>query len=287
MAQRSDPSALRWLIGTELRQARLRSGRKQAEAGKTIGCTQAKINYLEIGRNQQQPEEVTKLLRFYGCDAAHSDRIASLAGRADQGTWWAAFSDVVPDWLKTFVGLEGLCATEFMYEPLLIPGLLQTQEYAEALLVDHLRVATVDVDRVVNLRMTRQARLTDEDTPLRFSTVIEETTLHRLVGGPQVMILQLKHLLELSELDNVIMQIMPQSVAVHDGLEGEFTLLDFTEAQSIGYVEFPDGAIYVQDQDQVAAYTKSEERMRAVALSPVDSAELIRKRLAKLRRTKE
>jgi transcriptional regulator with XRE-family HTH domain len=282
VVERSDPSALRWLIGTELRNARTRAGRKQIEAGRAIGCSQAKINHLEAGRNQQQPEEVTKLLRHYGADLAHIERLASLAGRADDGTWWAPFTEVVPDWLKTFVGLEGLAAREFVYEPLALPGMLQIPDYASALLVDNLRVATVDMERVVKLRMARQSRLTDDEAPLRFTAVIEESALDRLVGGVEVMIRQLQHLLDLSEQENVILQVMPLTVAVHDGLDGEFTLLDFDQAQSIGYVEFPNGSFYVQDQDQVAAYTQAAERMCAAALSPADSAKAIRERLAKL-----
>jgi transcriptional regulator with XRE-family HTH domain len=282
MPERSDPSALRWLIGNELRQARTRAGKTQSEAGKVLGCSQPRINYLEIGRNKQQPEEVTELLHFYGADIAHIDRMASLAGRADQNTWWAPFGDVVPDWLKTFVGLEGLAESEFSYEPQLLHGLLQTKDYAAALLVNNLRVPTVDVERVVKLRMERQARLTDLDNPLHFTAVIEETVLDRLVGGEAVMHGQLRHLLDLTEHPNITLHVMRLAVAVHDGLDGEFALLDFTQAQSIGYVEFPDGAVYVQDQDQVAAYTQAAARLRAAALPPAESVKAIKSRLARL-----
>ncbi|GGU26662.1 helix-turn-helix domain-containing protein [Lentzea flava] len=283
MSERSDPSALRWLIGHELRQARLRAGKTQAEAGQALGCSQPRINYLETGRNQQQPEEVTTLLRLYGADVAHVDRMASLAGRADHATWWAPFTDVVPDWLKTFVGLEGLAKSEFSYEPLLIYGLLQTPAYAAALLVNNLRVAAVDIERVVRLRMERQKRLTDDDEPLIFTAVIEEAALDRLVGGVEIMRDQYAHLLTLAERDNITLHLMPTSVAVHDGLDGEFILLDFPEARSIGYVEFPDGAVYVQNHDQVAAYTLAAERLCAAALSPADTIKAIKSRLAKLR----
>lgn len=280
--ERSDPSALRWLIGNELRHARGRAGLTQADAAKALGCSQPKITHLESGRNQQQPEEVATLLRHFGCDAAHVDRMATLAGRADHATWWAPFTDVVPDWLKTFMGLEGLAKREFSYEPLLLHGLLQTRQYAAALLVNNLRVATVDVERVVRLRMERQARLTDEDNPLHFTAMIEEFVLDRLVGGPEVMRGQLEHLLELSERDNISLHVMPLTVAVHDGLDGEFALLDFDDALSIGYVEFPDGAVYVQDQDQVSAYAMSAQRMCAAALSPAESIKAIKTRLARL-----
>jgi transcriptional regulator with XRE-family HTH domain len=276
--RRSDPSALRFLIGHDLRVTRERATMKQSEAAKVLGCSQAKINYLESGKTQQQPDTVTKLLRAYGADVEHVDRMTSLAGRADQGTWWAPFSDVLPNWFKTFVGLEGLAVSEFTYEPLLLPGQLQTPEYAAALLAGNLRVPPMEGPQVVRARMARQ-RLTDEANPLRLRAVIEENVLDRMVGGPEVMRAQLEHLLVLIQRDNVELHVMPLSVTVHDGLDGDFLLLDFGEAQSIGYIEYPAGAIYIQDQDQVEAYTLATDRLCAAALSASDSARAIAARI--------
>ena len=215
--------------------------------------------------------------------------MASLAGRADQGTWWAPFQDVLPNWFKTFVGFEGLATSAFSYEPLLLPGQLQTPEYAAALLVGNLQVPPVDAPQVVRARMARQ-RVADETNPLRFRAVIEEYVLDRVVGGPQVMRAQLEHLLTLTRRENVGLHVMPVGVAVHDGLEGDFLLLNFDEAQSIGYIEYPTGAIYIQDQDQVATYTLSADRLRAAALTTSDSADVIAARIAaldtKIRRAK-
>ncbi|WP_026423589.1 helix-turn-helix domain-containing protein [Actinokineospora inagensis] len=278
---RADPSALRFLIGHDLKATRERVNRKQTEAANVLGCSQAKINYLESGKTQQKPDEVTALLRSYGADVEHVDRMASLAGRADQGTWWAPFSDVLPNWFKTFVGLEGLAATEFSYESMLLPGQLQTPDYAAALLVGNLRVPPMDAPHVVRARMARQ-RLTDEANPLRLRTVIEQYVLERVVGGPRVMRGQLEHLLVLMERGNVELHVMPVDVTVHDGLDGDFLLLDFDEAQSIGYIEYPTGAIYIQDQDQVGAYVLSADRLCATALSESDSAAAIAARIEAL-----
>lgn len=284
---RSDPSALRFLIGHDLRVAREQAGTKQTEAAKVLGCSQAKINYLESGKTQQKPDEVTKLLRAYGASGEHTDRMASLAGRADQGTWWAPLSGALPNWFKTFIGLEGLAAAAFTYEPLLLPGQLQTAEYAAALLVGNIRVAPADAPQVVRARIARQ-RLTDETSPLRrFRVVIEEYVLDRIVGGPQVMRAQMEHLLALMQRDNVELHVMPVGVTVHDGLDGDFILLDFDEAQSIGYVEYPAGAAYIQDQDQVAMYALAADRMCAAALSEAASADAIAARITKLPATPE
>ncbi len=281
MTVRNDPSALRWLIGHELRRTRLYAQRTQADAAKTLDCTPAKINYLEIGRNQQHPDEVTALMRLYGADVADVDRLASLAARADQGTWWAPFSDVLPNWFKTFVGLEGLARAMFTYDVMVLEGQLQTKAYATALLEDNLRVSRAEAGQVVRARMARQ-RVTDEINPLQYHTVIEEGVLHRTVGGPDVMRAQLAHLLKLAERDNVTLQVIPTAVAVHDGLAGSFLLLDFAEARSIGYIEYPHGAVYIQEQDQVEVYNLVAERLSAQALSDADSADVIRARIVAL-----
>lgn len=278
---RADPSALRFLLGHDLRTARERAGLTQAAAGAVLGSSQARINYLETGKTQQKPDDVTALLRAYGADDEHVDRMASLAGRADQGTWWAPHSGVLPRWFQTFVGLEGLATAEFAYTALLLPGQLHIADYAAALLVGNLQVPPMDAGHVVAARIARQ-RLTDETNPLDLRVVIESYVLERNVGGPGVMRRQLEHLLALSSRDNVQLHVMPVDVAVHDGLDGEFLLLSFDEAQSIGYVEYPDGALYVQDRGQVGRYELAAERLCADALSTSDSRAVISARLEAL-----
>lgn len=284
--RRADPSALRFLIGHDLKTTRERAGIRQTQAAKVLGCKQPKINYLESGKNRQKPEEVTKLLRLYGADVEHVDRMASLAGQADRSTWWAPFKEVLPDWFKIFVGLEGLATREFYYKALALPGQLQTPDYAAALLVGNLRVPPMDVQQVVRARMSRQC-LEDDERPLRFRSVIEQYVLERLIGGPEVMRAQLKRLLVLMERDNVELHVMPSEVAVHDGLDGDFLMLDFDEAQSIGYIEYPDGAVYVQDQDTVELYTLAADRLCAAALSEADSVAFIKRRIAALGKRSE
>jgi transcriptional regulator with XRE-family HTH domain len=277
-----EPSALRWLIGVELAHFRTRARLSLADLAATTGIKRAKLGHLETGRSTQHPDDVTKVLKACRAGQHDIDRLTSLASQSDQATWWAPFSEVVPDSMKTAVGLESLASAEFAYEPLLLHGMLQTPDYAAALLVNNLRVAPMDIDRVVRVRIARQRRLTDVDNPLRYRAVIEEAVLDRLVGGPEVMRPQLEHLLDLARRDNITLHVMPLSVAVHGGLDGEFTLFDFAKTQSIGYVEFADGAVYIQDQDQVAAHAKIAESMCSLALSPEDSIEVIRRRLAAL-----
>jgi hypothetical protein len=279
VSDRDDPLAVRWLVGVELTKFRERAGKKIGQAAKAIDCSPGKIGHMESGRNQQQPSEVRDLLRFYGADQADVDRLSSLAGSAGEQTWWAPWADVVPDWLRTFVGLEGLAARSSIYAPLVIPALLQTEEYALGVTAGNIRVRPDHNERTVRMRMERQRRLDDEEEPLQLTVMIEEVVLDRPVGGPDVLRAQLKHVLNIMERANVDVQVLSTAVGAHDGLVGPFTVFDFQKAQSIAYVELVNGAFYVQDQDQVSGYTRTVDRLREVALSPATSIDVIQARL--------
>ncbi|KIA61118.1 helix-turn-helix domain-containing protein [Nocardia vulneris] len=276
--RRADPTAVSFLIGYELRIARERARVSQVDASKEIGSSTAKINYLETGRTQQKPGDIRKLLALYGVDEKHAHRVVSLAARADQNPWWTPFGEVLPDWFKTFVGLEGMCEGLFAFESMKLPGQVQTPEYARALFADSIGIAPLEIDQVVQARMARQ-RLKTRTAPLNFRAVIDEAVLHRLVGGPQVMRQQLQHLLDLMERDNVELHVMPFAVPVHDGINGDFVLLHLPGDRSIGYIEHSTGALYVQDEDQLRWYKLAADRLCAAALSPADSADMIARRI--------
>ncbi|MDQ3763053.1 MAG: helix-turn-helix domain-containing protein [Actinomycetota bacterium] len=282
MPVRSDPSALRWLIGVQLTNYRKRAGQTMAAAAAAIGCTAGKIGHLESGRNQQQPAEITGLLRFYDADLADIERLASLAGSADRQTWWAPWTDVVPDWLRTFVGLEGLASHVAQYAASGVPALLQTEDYSLGVTTGGGRVRPDHDERTVSLRMERQRRLFSDAEPLELTALIEESVLDRPIGSTATMRAQLEHLIAMSKRDNVEILVLPTAIGAHDGLVGPFTLLNFAAAQSIVYVEIVNGAVYVQDQQQVAGYTRIVDRLRAVALPPARTAEVIRSRLSTL-----
>ncbi|MGH3874552.1 MAG: helix-turn-helix domain-containing protein [Pseudonocardiaceae bacterium] len=281
MPKRADPSALQWLIGVQLTNYRKRAGKTLAEGAVALGCSAGKVGHLESGRNQQQPAEITTLLRCYGVDLADIERLASLAGSADRQTWWAPWTDVVPDWLRTFVGLEGLASHVAQYAASGVPALLQTEDYSLGVTTGGGRVRPDHDERTVSLRMERQRRLTN-DEPLNLTALIEESVLDRPIGSTAAMQGQLEHLLVMSERDNVEVLVLPTALGAHDGLVGPFTLLDFAAAQSIVYVEHVNGAVYMQDQREVAVYTRIIDRLRAAALSPARSAEMIRSRLSAL-----
>lgn len=279
MADRTDPSALRWLVGVELTNYRRRAGQTINAAAKAIGCSPGKVGHLESGRNHQQPAEITDLLRFYGADRADVDRLASLAGSADQQTWWAPWTAVVPDWLRTFVGLEGVAARVTDYAASVVPALLQTSDYSLGVTQGSGRVRPDHSERTVNLRMERQRRLYTDD-PLHLTAFIEESVLDRPIGTPETMRSQLEHLVVSAERDNIELRMLPTAVGLHDAAAGAFTLLEFSAAQAVVYVEVLNGAIYVQDQDEVDGYTWIVARLRDThALSETDTVEAIKDRL--------
>ncbi len=271
----AEASALSWLIGNELREHRDRARKKGTEAAKVIGCTSGKISQIETGMYRQRPDEVAMLLGFYGADRSDIDRLVALASQDDESTWWGAWTDVVPDWFQTFVGLERLASTEFTYEPVLLPALLQTPAYATAVTNSSRRVSRDSGDRVVRFRMARQRRVLESEQPLKLHAIIEESALHRPVGGPEVMREQLEHLLELDRKSNVDIQVVATAVGAHAAHTGPFVLLGFDNFRDVVYIELQEGALNVQNPAQVRAYSMSAKSLREAALSQHKSRSLI------------
>lgn len=275
MTTRRDPSALRWLIGVELAHYRKLSGLTLAQAADGTGITRAKVGHMETGRYQQFPDDVTKLMVLYGADRKDVDRLASLAGSSEGRSWWAPWSHLVPDWFKTFVGLEGLAEAEFCFEPMVLPGLLQTEEYAQAITDATGFVRRDHSERFVSFRVARAKRLTEPE-PLELHAVIGEAALRLEVGTPEVRREQYRHLLALGRRRNVTIQVLRPEDGPHAAGTGGFFVLDFAQAQSVAYAERLDGAVYVQDQDDVRTYKMAVDNLRSVALSAQQSLAFIK-----------
>jgi transcriptional regulator with XRE-family HTH domain len=281
MAPRRDPSPLRWLIGVELARCREAAGLSLTEVAAQTGFSRAKAGHLETGFQQQDPDDIATLLKLYGSER-ELDRFTALSTSADRTTWWAPWSHVLPDWLKTFVGLEGLAEAEFTFEPMAFPGLLQTEEYATAITSETPRVRPDHGERVVNFRLTRANRLTDQERPLRLHAVIGEAALRLAVATPEIRKAQLKHLIDRAELPNVTIQIVRPEDGFHTAMSGRFFMLDFEQARSIVFSELHDGGVYIQDQEQVRSYKLSAENLQRVALGPEKSVALLRSMLTAL-----
>lgn len=276
MATRTDPSALRWLIGAELSRYRREAPMSLSELSTATGIGKPKLGHMETGRYQQFPDDIEAVLRACGADPAAIERLTSLASRSDAKAWWAPWANVVPDWFKTYVGLEGLADAAFVFESMVIPGLLQTEEYAQALTLGTGFVRPDHAERFVAFRQARARRLAD-DEPLTLHAVIGEAALRLRVNGEQTRRAQLAHLVTMAELPHVTVQVVRPEDGPHAaGAIGKFVLLDFTHVRPIAYTEVLDGAMYVQDPDGVRTYSMVADNLRQVALSPAESLALIR-----------
>lgn len=276
-----NPSALRWLVGVELSNYRRRTGLKQAEAARRAGVSVGKLSHLETGERQQQPADIAKVLAAYGAAQHDINRLTSLAEVPDESNWWGAWRDVVPDWFGTFVGLERLAVKEFVFEPIVIPGLLQTENYARELSCAGSRVRPDHADRVVEVRTGRAQRLS-AGNPLQLHAAVNEQAVRLRVGPPEVMREQYEHLIALAERPNVTIQVVVPERGPHEVVSGQFVVLDFEKARSVAYTEVQDGAMYVQHPGEVDTYRESTRSLEEVALSAHDSVRFVADLLEKL-----
>jgi hypothetical protein len=276
---RSDPAAVRWLIGIGLREHRVRARKSTAEAGKAIGTNHSKIVHMETGRYGQKPDEVARLLEFYTAPEAETGRLVTLATQDDGPAWWEPWRKVVSEDFATFLGLEGMAQYEFTYNPLVIPALFQTESYALALTGLSQRVPLDLQEVVVELRLERQGRLTERD-PLRVSAVIEESALHRTTGDAEMMRAQLGRLIEVAKLPNVTIQILPTANALRATTVGYFNLVRLPGGRQIVYVESLYDGTYVHDRDEMRGYSLMVDSVTADALDERDSLALIKSVMA-------
>lgn len=264
------PVALRILVGTHLKRLREAAGIPRAVAADLLRGSEAKIGRIESGRVGFKQRDVADLLTLYG-RTVESERqeFLALAQRAGEPGWWQPFSDAMPEWLSTYVGLEEAAATIRTYEPQFVPGLLQTEGYARAVIELGRPAPVEEIDRRVALRMGRRDSLESPSAP-EYWAVIDEAALRRPMGSDQAMRDQLEHLLKVSELPNVTLQVLPfnQSGAAATG--GPFILLRFADADlpDIVYLEQLTSALYLDKRSDVETYLVLIDRLAAAALTP-------------------
>jgi transcriptional regulator with XRE-family HTH domain len=271
------PIALRFVVGAQLRRLREAKGFSLEEAGMVIRASYSKISRLETGRVRIKDRDIADLLTFYGVtDETERELLRSLADRSNTPGWWRDYADVVPTWFEEYVGLEEAASHIRTYEVQFVPGLLQTEDYARA--VTMLGYSNPrEINRRVRLRMTRQALLSRPDPP-RLSVVLDEALLRRSVGGVGAMRAQLKHLIEMSQLPNVTIQLIPFKAGGHSAAGGPFTLLRFAEYDlpAVVYLEQLASALYLNKPDVVDGYVRVMERLCAEAYTPDASVDALR-----------
>ncbi|GLX92343.1 MULTISPECIES: helix-turn-helix transcriptional regulator [Herbidospora] len=254
---RGGPTVLRILLGAQLRRLRRAKGISPEDAGHVIRASHAKISRLELGRVSFKERDVADLLTLYGVtNAADRDAMINLARQANSPGWWHKYSDLLPSWFEMYVGLEEAASVIRAYEVQFVHGLLQTPDYARAvILLANAGAPQEEIDRRVALRMTRQARLQGPDA-VKLWTVIDEAALRRPLGGRDVMRAQIDHLLEMSEHPNITLQIVPFERGGHAAAGGPFTILRFDERElpDVVYLEQLTSALYLEKLDEVDRY---------------------------------
>jgi transcriptional regulator with XRE-family HTH domain len=281
MARNSNPEQNPTLrarrLALELLRRREAAGLTREETARQLEWSTSTIFRIETGRSRPQPGNVKVLLELYGVTGPERDGLIRLAREARQPGWWHSFRDVLPNPYEVFIGLEAGAASIRNFEPVVVPGLLQTEEYARQMSRGGPReLDRDDIERRVQVRMERQRILTREDRP-RLWAVIDEAVIRRAVGGPEVMAEQLRHLIECAEQGKTTLQVVPFSAGAHAGTTGPFIILDFPEPTdpSVVYVETLAGDLYLEECADVDRYTLAFDRLLAAALHPDDSVRLV------------
>jgi transcriptional regulator with XRE-family HTH domain len=268
----------RILLGSQLRRLRESRGITRETAGYSIRASESKISRMELGRVSFKARDVEDLLTLYGVtDGAERSALLGLVREANAAGWWHSYGDVLPGWFQTYVGLEGAASRIRCYEVQFVHGLLQTEDYARAVVLHGQPDApTCEVERRVALRLQRQKLLAAEHGP-DFHMVLDEAALHRPYGDDKVMRGQFQYLIDASERPHMTLQIMPFTFGGHAGESGAFTMLRFPQSDlpDIVYLEQLSSALYLDKREDVDQYAHAMERLCQDSLSPARSRDLL------------
>ncbi|MEW2512104.1 helix-turn-helix transcriptional regulator [Streptomyces sp. NPDC046870] len=275
------PAVRRRKLGAELRTLRTGAGLTSGEAARLVGWHQSKVSRIETGASGVKPADLRLLLDAYQVRDAHlRELLLTLAGSEDAGgrdRWWHAYRGVLPPTYRDFISLESQASAMRTLETTVVPGLLQTPEYARA--VTRAAVKDLDEDRLdtlVEVRLARQHVLRS-DPPLVLSAVLDEAVLRREVGGPKVMARQLERLMEAARLPQVRLQVLPFAAGAHVGLTGPFVIFSFPSTSDLDVVVLDQltSSLYLERKEDLMAYSEAFNSLQFHALSPEESLDYI------------
>jgi transcriptional regulator with XRE-family HTH domain len=280
------PTVRRRRLGAELRRLREGHSLKLEEVAENLGLAPSTLSRIETGKAPTKSAYLTAMLGMYKVDDPGARKVLiDMAREGHRKGWWSIYDDVLPSGFDIYVGLEAEASGLRSYESDVVHGLLQTTDYALTVLRE-LRPKDSDeqINRVVDLRMERQ-RLLDQDPPLEAWIILDESAIRRNIGGAVIMRRQLEYLMQASRWSNVTVQILAFESGAHAGLTGPFSILEFPERtdSDVAYTESLGGMIYLEKDREVRACAEAFDRLRAAALSPVASVELIERVLHDLR----
>jgi len=272
------PTVRRRRLGAELRRLREAHSLKLEEVAEQLGLAPSTLSRIETGKAPTKSGYLTAMLGMYGVDDPGARKVlVDMAREGHRKGWWSIYDDVLPSGFDIYVGLEAEACGLRSYETDVVHGLLQTTDYALAVLRElRPRDSDEQIRRVVDLRMQRQ-RLLDQDPPLDLWLILDEGAIRRNIGGTAVMRPQLEHLIQASRWSNVTLQVLAFGSGAHAGLTGPFSILEFPERsdEDVAYTESVGGMIYMEKDREVRLCAEAFDRMRAAALSPAASVELI------------
>jgi hypothetical protein len=280
------PTVVRILVGAYLRRLREERGLTRAEAGEPIRASESKISRMELGRVSFKERDVADLLTLYGVhDEPEREILLARVREANAPNWWNAYSDVTPNWFQRYLGLEATASVIRTYEVQFVPGLLQTEAYARAVIpLGPGYLHPEEVERRVRLRMARQQLLTRPHPP-KLWAVVDEAALRRPVGGRKVMRDQLEALVGfVTKVPNVRLQVLPLAAGGHAGAGCSFTLLRFPqpEVTDVVYLEQLTGALYLDGRADVDRYFDVANRLSVEAAPPTDTIAILDRIIGKL-----
>jgi transcriptional regulator with XRE-family HTH domain len=276
-----NPRLLRRLIALKMIHFRTSAGVTQAEAAKIRGCAQSRIHYIESRRNLPNEQDLRLLLPEYHVEQQTIEEFIRLLPLAKKRTWYDRVPEgILPSWFGDFLAFEEAATTIEKFEGLVVTGLLQTRDYAKALvevLQPHLKPE--EVERRVEVRMRRQAAVLGPGQPekLRLRVVESEGALRTMVGGAAVHHAQLQHLLEQAENPRVELRVIPASVGAHAALDGGFTILRLPIPNDPGLVYLEDKlrGHYYEDPESVAQFSAIMDRLRRSSMNTTESSVMI------------
>lgn len=250
------------------------------EAAERMSWSGSKLSRIERGQVATNSDDVRDLLELYEVkDDGLRQTLVMLARESRRRGWWHVYGDIMPERFEVYLGLEPEASTLRFYQAQIVPGLLQTQDYARALLESHpTPVEPREIERRTELRIRRQEILAREDPPDVW-VILDEAVLHRPIGGPEVMANQLRHLSDLGRKTHITLQVLPFDRGSHSGLNGSFDILEFAEsdvyAPRLVHLENLTSSLYIEKAKEVRFYTMAFDHLRTAALHPVETRGLL------------
>jgi transcriptional regulator with XRE-family HTH domain len=274
------PTVRRRRLGTELRRLREAHSLKLEEVADKLGLAASTLSRIETGKAPTRTAYLSAMLDLYSVDDLGQRQIlVDMAREGHRKGWWAAWDDVLPTGFDVYVGLEGEAASLRAYESQVVHGLLQTEAYAREVMTTVRRRQTPDqIERLVQLRMQRQEIIIPGRAgPIELWLILDEAVIRRVMGSPELMRAQLNHLADASQWPNVTLQVLSFSSGLHPALNGPFAIIEFPERfdPDVVYTEGVGGQDYLERERDVRARAEAFDLLRAAALSPADSTDLI------------